>query len=350
MTAGPTETEARGTETGKSGTTSDGSPSAGRRERKRGTKMSEELARFRPRPSTILVSLLALRYGRPGPSRGAPRRLLHWLALWLAVVNWRILPFYWHAMTLLFPILKAKLRRWKLGSSTPAFVANLHVLGKSPFQARIVSKHCATWNTCDFMFHMSNSAYAIALDEARAIWQIQMIGAAMRADHERVRPMIASTHFTYFAEIPILADFEVEFRPVAWDHKWLYLLATFTTDPPKGSQTRPLNCLSITRMVNKIGRRTVRPEKLMALSGLGMDPSEWETLSRLRIRTPDPATHHPAPPSNTSHLNPAQEWLVSSDPFEPFQKYEALRTRNLEIIRAGLDGDLKIGAERLKEL
>jgi hypothetical protein len=104
-------------------------------------------------------------------------------------------------------------------------------------------------------------------------------------------------------------------------------------------------CLSITRMVNKIGRRTVRPEKLMGLSGLGMEPSEWESLSRLR--TP---SHHPAPSSNTSHLNPAQEWLVSSDPFEPFQKYESLRIKNLEIIRAGLDGDLKGGAERLKEL
>ena len=53
------------------------------------------------------------------------------------------------------------------------------------------------------MLHMSNSAYATALDEARAIWQIQMVGTTMRADHEQVRPMIASTHYTFFAEIPV---------------------------------------------------------------------------------------------------------------------------------------------------
>ncbi|OAV88972.1 hypothetical protein PTTG_12213 [Puccinia triticina 1-1 BBBD Race 1] len=305
------------------------------------------LFRLRPRPSTIIMSLLALRVARHARSTGPVRRLLQSLALALAVLNWRILPFYWHAMTLVFPILKAKLLRWKLGSSTAAFVSHLGVLGRSPFEARIVSKHCATWNSCDFMLHMSNSAYAIALDEARAMWQIQMIGAAMRADHERVRPMIASTHFTYFAEIPILADFEVEFRPVAWDQKWLYLLATFTTDPPKGSQTRTLNCLSITRMVNKVGRRTVRPERLMGLSGLGLEASQWVTLARLRLR--DDGTHHPTS-SNSYNLNPAQEWLVSPEPFEPFQKYESLRLKNLEIIRTGLDGDLKTGAERLKEL
>jgi len=300
-----------------------------------------------PRPSTMLVSLLALRYGRPGGTSGGVRRLLHWLALLLAVLNWRIVPFYWHTMTLVWPILKAKLIRWKLGASTKACVHNLGVLGKSPFEARIVSKHCATWNTCDFMLHMSNSAYATALDEARAIWQIQMVGTTMRADHEQVRPMIASTHYTFFAEIPMLADFLVEFRPVAWDHKWFYLLATFTTAPRKGSQTRTLNCLSITRMVNKIGRRTVRPERLMALSGLGQEAREWEALSEQLRKLPQ-AEHKR--PQHSHQLTPAQEWLLADEPFLPFQKYEPLRSKNLHIIRAALDGDRASGAERLKEL
>ncbi|KNE91033.1 hypothetical protein PSTG_15541 [Puccinia striiformis f. sp. tritici PST-78] len=309
--------------------------------------VTEQLVRLRPRPSTILLSLWALRYARPTRSTGVLRRLIHWLTVYLAILNWRIVPFYWHAMTLAFPILKAKLLRWKLGSSTKAFIHHLGVIGKTPFEAKIISKHYATWNTCDFMLHMSNSAYAIALDEARAIWQIQMIGAAMRADHEKVRPMIASTHFTYFSEIPILADFQVEFRPVSWDHKWLYLLATFTTDPPKGSQTRTLNCLSITRMVNKIGRRTVRPEKLMALSGLGQEPKEWEQISQLRQVQVDKSS---STTQSSSKLDPAQQWLVSPEPLDSFLKFEDRRVHNLEIIRAALDGDLKIGAERLKDL
>lgn len=305
---------------------------------------ADQLARMRPRPSTILVSMLALKYARPGASATALRRLFHWIALSILVLNWRIVPFYWHVMTLFFPVIKSKFIRWKLGASTKSFVYNSGILGKSPFEARIISKHCATWNTCDFMLHMSNSAYAIALDEARAIWQTHVLGTSMRADHERTRPMIASTHFTYFAEIPILADFLVDIRPVAWDHKWLYLLATFTTEPCKGSQTRTLNCLSITRMVNKIGRRTVRPERLMALNGMGQEASEWDTLSRVRAQE-DPKLHN-----KRSVLSPAQEWLLSSEPFEPFLKYEPIRKKNLEIIRAALDGDLANGAERLKDL
>lgn len=301
--------------------------------------------RLTPRLSTLLVSWLALRYGRPSSSRHPILRLIHWLSLWLAILNWRIVPFYWHIMTLYFPIFDAKFKRWRLGSTTDRFVKALGVIGRSPFEARIVSKHCATWNTCDFMFHMSNSAYAVALDEARAIWQIRVIGAAMRADHERVRPMIASTHFTYFAEIPILADFEVEFRPVAWDHKWLYLLAVFTTEPTKGSKTRTLNCLSITRMVNKIGRRTVPPEKLMAISGLGQNEQQWQQICQLRRYN-----HHGDQRKSKNSLNASQDWLLNGESMNLFQEYEPTRRRNLEIIRSALDGDPTTGAERLKEL
>ncbi|KAI9601008.1 hypothetical protein H4Q26_000805 [Puccinia striiformis f. sp. tritici PST-130] len=263
--------------------------------------------------------IMALRYARPTRSTGVLRRLIHWLTVYLAILNWRILNYC----------------DGNSDSSTKLSYIISALLAKTPFEAKIISKHYATWNTCDFMLHMSNSAYAIALDEARAIWQIQMIGAAMRADHEKVRPMIASTHFTYFSEIPILADFQ------------LYLLARFTTDPPKGSQTRTLNCLSITRMVNKIGRRTVRPEKLMALSGLGQEPKEWEQISQLRQVQVDKSS---STTQSSSKLDPAQQWLVSPEPLDSFLKFEDRRVHNLEIIRAALDGDLKIGAERLKDL
>jgi hypothetical protein len=97
-------------------------------------------------------------------------------------------------------------------------------------------------------------------------------------------------------------------------------------------------------MVNKIGRRTVRPERLMALNGMGQEASEWDTLTRVRAQE-DPKLYN-----KRSVLSPAQEWLLSSEPFEPFLKYEPIRKKNLEIIRAALDGDLANGAERLKDL
>ncbi|MBW0535898.1 hypothetical protein O181_075613 [Austropuccinia psidii MF-1] len=296
-------------------------------------------ARLRPRISTLLISFLAYRFAKPRPSNGLLKRISKWLALWFAVLNWRAVPMYWHIMTL-FPILAAKMKRWRLGLSLEGFVERSGIIGTSPFDARIISKHCATWNTCDFLLHMSNSAYAMALDEVRAIWHVKMISIAMRGDHEVVRPVVASTHFTYFSEIPMLADFQVEFRPVSWDNKWLYLLATFTTDPPKGSKTRTLNCLSITRTVNKIGRRTVCPSKLLAICGFGKDPSHWKHINYLRRQ----------PCNKKSKLRPSQEWLLNGTTDNFLSEFEPIRKQNLEIIRCALDGDSINGAERLKEL
>lgn len=242
------------------------------------------------------------------------------------------------------------MKRLRLGSNNERFIESLGTIGKSPFEARTVSHHCATWNTCDFMFHMSNSSYSTALDKARCVWHMKMIATPMRSDQECVRALVASTHFAYLNEIPMLADFEVEVRLVSWDHKWVYLLSTFTTSPPKGSKTRIVNCLSITRTVNKIGRRTVHPCKLFALCGFGGgDRSNWDYVSKIRLERPLPkssCTHH----SKKGGMTRSQEWLVGGEDMDIMDQYEDQRKRNLDIIRAALDGDSIVGVERLREL
>lgn len=172
-------------------------------------------------------------------------------------------PLYWHVMTL-FPIAKVRFRRWRLGSNYELFVKRQGVIGQSPFQARTISKHCATWNSCewitshffnldgsgshcfdfslwslkpligDFMLHLSNSAYAIALDEARCEWHVKMLALTMRNDMEQVRPLIASTHFAYFIEIPVRFLFFFFVTSIVWsflstqptrsDHLYLALI------------------------------------------------------------------------------------------------------------------------------
>ncbi|KAG0138887.1 hypothetical protein CROQUDRAFT_55536, partial [Cronartium quercuum f. sp. fusiforme G11] len=192
----------------------------------------------------------------------------------------------------------------------------------------------------DFMLHLSNSSYAVALDESRCKWHVNKLGLVMRNDMEFVRPLIASTHFAFFIEIPMLADYQVEVRPVSWDNKWVYLMATFTTDPPKGSTTRILNCISITRTVNKIGRRTVQPAKLFAACGFGIDETNWNQICKLREEGK----------SKGSKLSKSQEWLIDINEFDGLNSFEVQRLENLEIIRKALDGNSLNGVELLKTL
>ncbi|KAI8452792.1 hypothetical protein BY996DRAFT_6415173 [Phakopsora pachyrhizi] len=218
--------------------------------------------RLKPRLSTLAIAAVTYRYLKAHQSSRMTTRLFQWIIVTLSVLNWRAVPFYWHVVTL-WPIVVVKIRRKLLGTNEK-FVKNLGLIGISPFEAGVVvSKHCATWNACDFMLHLSNSSYAIALDEARCKWHVNVIGVAMRADQECVRSYVASTHFTYFVEIPMLADYEVEVRPVAWDNKW---------------------CLSITRTVIKI------------------DETNWNFAVNLRKR----------PRDNKKRFNPSQEWLLNS--------------------------------------
>ncbi|KAH9824356.1 hypothetical protein DFH28DRAFT_945365 [Melampsora americana] len=296
--------------------------------------------RLRPRSSTIAIAVFAYWFNHRHNSLKNSRliiRLCRWIAILIAILNWRAVPFYWHVMTL-FPILKVKFRRWKLGSNNEEFVKSQGVIGVNPFEMKTITKHCATWNACDFMMHMSNSSYAVALDEARCEWHVNKIGVLMRNDMEFVKVIVASTHLAYLVEIPMLADYEVEVRPVSWDNKWVYLLAKFTTDPPKGSTIRTLNCVSITRTVNKIGRQTVPPAKLFAAGGFGPDDSNWQRICKLRKeRKP-----------MSKKLSASQEWLLNGEPFDGMDKFEEQRQRNLDIIRKALDGNS--GVEALKDL
>lgn len=295
--------------------------------------------RLRPRPSTVAIAVLTYWFNRRNKSLQTSKlvRLCKWIAIWIAILNWRAVPFYWHVMTL-FPVLKVKFRRWRLGSNNEALVKSQGVIGVNPFEVKTVTKHCATWNACDFMMHMSNSSYAVALDEARCEWHVNKFGILMRNDMEFVKVIVASTHLAYLIEIPMLADYEVEVRPVSWDNKWVYLLAKFTTAPPKGSNTRTLNCISITRTVNKIGRRTVPPARLFAAAGFGPDDSNWNHICNLRQERKPIG----------QKLSVSQEWLLNGEPFEGMNRFEEQRKKNLQIVRNALDGNS--GVEALKDL
>lgn len=99
-------------------------------------------------------------------------------------------------------------------------------------------------------------------------------------------------------------------------------------------------CISITRTVNKIGRRTVPPAKLFAACGFGPDDSNWKHICKIRKEGRGRA----------GKLSASQEWLLNGDSSDGMECYEEQRKRNFEIVRSALDGCSVKGVDLLKTL
>lgn len=101
---------------------------------------------------------------------------------------------------------------------------------------------------------------------------------------EKIWSPLAQTSFYFKEEIPVLAPYEIELHVVSWDDKWLYYVARFTTAPKRGSKERTLNCVALSRSCFKLrgSRLSIPPARVLSLSGVGPDRSNWERTLRLR--------------------------------------------------------------------
>lgn len=91
-------------------------------------------------------------------------------------------------------------------------------IGRSPFRS-VTTRGKVTCDAADWNMHMSNSSYARALDKARFSWLLEVVGPAM--GQEKVWSPLASTSYTFFKEIPVLAQYEIDVHLVSYDHKWV---------------------------------------------------------------------------------------------------------------------------------
>ncbi|KAK4045965.1 hypothetical protein OIV83_006485 [Microbotryomycetes sp. JL201] len=231
--------------------------------------------RFVPSLSTALVAAAAVRLSSHRHGTSPKARAFKKLLAFLLVLNWRSLPLVWHIdLWGLVPWI-----RYRVITRGPERAL---AIGKSPFDAKVVTKGYVSFDLADWNGHMSNSSYAKALDRARFKWLLQATGPAFGV--EQVWQPLANTSYWFKNEIPMLAEFEISVNICAWDDKWVYYVARFTTPPKKGSTERTLNCLALSRSCFKMkgSRLSIPPARVFAISGLGPDRSNWERTVELR--------------------------------------------------------------------
>ncbi|GAA5878954.1 hypothetical protein JCM8547_003257 [Rhodosporidiobolus lusitaniae] len=224
-----------------------------------------------PSASTAAVVLAVLLAARlpSGPVDVAKK-----IGVVLLVLNWRALPFYWHAnFYRLIPQLYLKI--WTKGEEHAMAIA------RDPFEVKTITRNRVSVAEADYNIHMSNSSYAKVLDAARFKWMLELIGPAFGAG---VWSPLAATSFTYFKEIPLGAKYEIDVHLVSYDDKWLYYVAKFTTASRRPGSPRTLNCVALSRSCFKLrgSRLTIPPARVLSASGCGPDRSNWERVLRLK--------------------------------------------------------------------
>ncbi|CAL1701536.1 unnamed protein product [Somion occarium] len=243
--------------------------------------------------SRILVGLVQ-------HSLQSPRlRILGYLVAALLLINVRSFPLVWHVRVLRHMV-SWNLRRF-CSRDKLRFVEKTSPVAQDPFKTVITHKYWAGPDDCDFLGHLSNSAYAKNLDIAR-----------MKVCITNLRPFmleggwmpLAGADYAFISEIPLFSHYEVRAKVAGWDNKWIYLHSEFITRPgssrtakkvesatetaaeltldiPKHKPRRTradgtvLHCVAISRYCFKLGRLTVPPAVALAACGFGADRSNW---------------------------------------------------------------------------
>lgn len=88
-----------------------------------------------------------------------------------------------------------------------------------------------------YLMHLSNSSYLSRLDEARSAL---LFPHFFRLYTDGARLHLGGSSLTHHKEIPIMARYEIRVQVAAWDEKWFYLVARFTSPTdPETHRSRP---------------------------------------------------------------------------------------------------------------
>ncbi|KAK0205239.1 hypothetical protein DFS33DRAFT_1326818 [Desarmillaria ectypa] len=231
---------------------------------------------------------------------------------WHVRVLWSYFAFhiqYWlHGLSIIYKSTSAK------QTATQVWWDSRSPIGKSPFDLVLKYTDWSSPDVCDYNLHLSNSCYAKTLDTVRMKWVLAFVSQVFRVDGVLPVGGTPLLHFiipksTLFSDvvsiyqrIPMLRRFEVRCSVVTWGEKWLYLVAKFVTTgsrkvTPRAEDTTPssfpgtpsdsdadlqqkvsdklseepdeavVHCVSISQVCFKIGRITVPPALVLALSG-----------------------------------------------------------------------------------
>ncbi|KAJ6596285.1 hypothetical protein DFH09DRAFT_973431 [Mycena vulgaris] len=262
-----------------------------------------------------------------------------YLAILVVLINAGSWPLVWHirVMAVAFKFqLRERLMRLRYlfagkarrAAALEAWYESQMPVGVHPFRQLWTYSSWASPDHCDFMFHLSNSSYAMALDAARFRVAIATFPNFLRCGGWAP---LAATHYHFIREIPMFSSFEVRVSVGAWDDKWIWIVCRFVKPPSKSrskskskkitpaSESAPtpltngattpltngeptavaqallaraaqtpeadgaiLYTVAVSHLCYKLGRRTVPPAVVLAANGFYAPPAP------------------PAPPSDTS--------------------------------------------------
>ncbi|KAH8093148.1 hypothetical protein BXZ70DRAFT_442136 [Cristinia sonorae] len=248
---------------------------------------------------------------------GLLRRALHFSSLYkqfyiiiatLLFINIRSFPLVWH-VRLLRHLIGWNLRR-ALSMDVTKYMEETSPVAQDPFKKEVSHSYWAGPDDCDFLGHLSNSAYAKNLDIVR-----------MKVCVSNLRPFmlqggfmpLAGADYAYLSEIPLFSYYEVRANVAGWDDKWIYLYSEFVTRPQsskaakrleiatetaaqmtldvpkhKPRSVRPdgtvLHCVAISRYCFKLGRLTVPPRIALGVCGFGEDRTNWNRSAAMQAQ------------------------------------------------------------------
>ncbi|KAJ6109460.1 hypothetical protein N7486_001695 [Penicillium sp. IBT 16267x] len=210
------------------------------------------------------------------------------LALILAIINLKNLPFAWH-FRLLYHFLGNL--RWK--PNDPFFpkgmaIVDAHGNPTHPVFVPITVKSRTPLLETDYNLHKSNSTYFSDLDVARTalVSRVYSPGVGLtskeldeeflaKSQKEGKKPprrlpimiVLGSVYCTFKREIKPFELYEMQSKVISWDQKWLYMLTVFLRPAKKAGGEKTLLAIAVSKYVVKKGRLTVAPERILRAGG-----------------------------------------------------------------------------------
>ncbi|CAG8943214.1 unnamed protein product [Penicillium salamii] len=229
--------------------------------------------------------------------------LVSWktLALLLAFVNIKNLPFIWH-----FRVLYYFLGNLRLKPSAPYFPKGKAIVDAQGNPTHPVFVSCMITSRTplletDYNLHKSNSTYFSDLDISRTslVTRLYSPGVGMvskeldqeflAASKKEGKPaprrkavsiVLGSVYCTFKREIKPFELYEMHSKIISWDKKWLYVLTCFMRPARRGGEKTVL-AVAVSKYVTKKGRLTVSPERLLRASGFLPTPPKTEANADL---------------------------------------------------------------------
>ncbi|CEO58889.1 hypothetical protein PMG11_03585 [Penicillium brasilianum] len=210
------------------------------------------------------------------------------LALILAFINLKSLPFVWH-----FRLLYHFLVNLRLKPSAPFFPKGKAIVDVQGNPTHPVFVSCGITSRTplletDYNMHKSNSTYFTDLDVSRTALVSRLyspgvglvskeldkeFSEAAKKEGKRApkrKPIIivlGSVYCSFKREIKPFELYEVHSKVISWDKKWMYILSSFMRPASRAGGEKTLLATALSKYVVKKGRLTVAPERILRLGG-----------------------------------------------------------------------------------